>query len=457
MFMHFFVIINSFLYSSIIVVCSSNDATTTTTTRTIAITKPRRLVIKLIHRDSIHSPYYNPGATTLDRARWATESSLARFAYLKARIESGLNTTNDVRGVVIPIDTGVELLLNFSIGEPPVPQLAIMDTGSTLTWVQCLPCTKCFNQLHPIFDPSKSSTYVDIPCNSATCNHLKFHSQIQFRCDSFSRCGYRQQYVDNSTTAGNVAFEKLTFMTSDEGTTSFPSILFGCGHSNKILAGELSGVMGLGYDDISLPSRLSSKFSYCIGNIDDPYYNHNRLIIGDGAYIEGYSTPIAVRYGLYHLSVEGISVGEKRLDINVDLFGKDGVVIDSGTTDTLLTRIGFEPLKAEVQSLIGGLLTEEVDSKNPGYLCYRGVVDEDLKGFPVVTFHFAGGADLMLDIDNMFRKTDTNMFCMAMVESGLPNQMSILGIVAQQNYNIGYDLNNMKLYFQRIDCELLVD
>ncbi|XP_059636146.1 aspartic proteinase CDR1-like [Cornus florida] len=369
--------------------------------------QPRRLVTKLIHSDSIHSPYYNPGATTLDRARWAIESSLARIAYLKARIESGLNTTNDVRGGVIPIDIGIEFLLNFSIGEPPVPQLAIMDTGSILTWVQCLPCTICFNQLHPIFDPSKSSTYVDIPCKSPTCNHLKFHSQVEFRCDSFYRCGYSLQYMDKSTTAGNVAFEKLTFMTSDEGTVSVPSMVFGCGHNiNDFLASKITGVMGLAYHSTSSPFQLGSKFSYCISNINDPYYNHNRLIIGDGAYIEGYSTPIAVHDNLYHLTLEGISMGEKRLDINRDLFGKDRVVMDSGTTDTLLTRSGFEPLKAEVQSLICGLLTQEVDSKNPGYLSYRGVVDEELKGFPVVTFHLAGGADLVLDIDNMFRQTD---------------------------------------------------
>ncbi|XP_059629580.1 aspartic proteinase CDR1-like [Cornus florida] len=234
MFMHFFVIINSFLYSSIIV-SSSNDAATTKAT--IAITKPPRVVTKLIHRDSIHPPYYKPGATTSERARWATESSMARFTYLKARMESTLSTTNDVRGGVIPIDdTGIGFLVKFSIGELPVPQLAVMDTGSSLSWVQCLPCTKC-----------------------------------TFQFEEFqSRCTYRLVYLDNDTTEGNVAFEKLTFMTSDEGTTSVPSILFGCGHSNNFIAGKLSGVMGLGYHTTSLPSRLGSKFSYCTGNVNYP-------------------------------------------------------------------------------------------------------------------------------------------------------------------------------------------
>ncbi|TKY54652.1 putative aspartic protease [Spatholobus suberectus] len=32
---------------------------------------------------------------------------------------------------------------------------------------------------------------------------------------------------------------------------------------------------------------------------------------------------------------------------------------------------------------------------------------------------------------------------------------SSIGMLAQQNYNVGYDLNEVRLYFQRIDCELL--
>ncbi|KAM1721126.1 hypothetical protein ACFX12_022701 [Malus domestica] len=33
--------------------------------------------------------------------------------------------------------------------EPPVPQLLTIDTGSNLLCLQCLPCTKCFEQTSP--------------------------------------------------------------------------------------------------------------------------------------------------------------------------------------------------------------------------------------------------------------------------------------------------------------------
>ncbi|XP_059634616.1 aspartic proteinase CDR1-like [Cornus florida] len=430
----------------VIVVSSSSHA---------AITRPHRLVTKLIHRDSVLSPYYNPNATTLDLARWATESSVARSAYLRARTASSLYSTVDVRGGVIPIVTGIIFLVNFSIGEPPVSQLAAMDTGSILLWIQCLPCTKCFDQLGPIFDPSKSSTYDELSCASPYCD-------FPFRCDKSRSCRYGENYYDNTSTNGGLALEKLTFLTSDESTTSVQSIVFGCGHINENKIGKFSGVLGLGNHVVSLPSQLGSVFSYCIGNINDPYYTHNQLIIGNGARIEGYSTPMTIYRGLYYLTLEGISVGQKRLDIDPETFkrnplGRGGVIIDSGMTDTLLVRPGFEPLKAEVQAVIGGLLRRVVITMKPNLLCYRGVVSEDLKGFPVVTFHFAGGADLVLDIDNMFQQHGPNAFCMAVFVSDDEDRPSAIGIMAQQYYNIGYDLSGKKLYFQRIDCELLED
>ncbi|KAL7193930.1 hypothetical protein ACSBR2_025550 [Camellia fascicularis] len=83
----------------------------------------------------------------------------------------------------------------------------------------------------------------------------------------------------------------------------------------------------------------------------------------------------------------------------------------------------------EVRSLIGGLLPQYSKSDR---LCYMGEVSRDLKGFPMITFHFARGAS---EEDNL----------------------SIIGIRAQQYYNVAYDLDAMKLYFQRIDCQLVED
>ncbi|XP_059636144.1 aspartic proteinase CDR1-like [Cornus florida] len=425
-------------------------------------TPPHRLVTKLIHRDSVRSPYYNPNATTSDHARGAIESSMARYGYLKARKESYSFTTDDVRGDLLPEDHASALLVNLSIGEPPVPQLVAMDTGSTLLWVQCQPCRSCFNQYSPIFRPSKSSTYAYLPCESSYCDD----PNVGY-CGLGDDCVYGKVYGDGTTTEGQLGTEKLTFVTSDEGIISVPNVVFGCGHENKNSGiGKMSGVLGLGPYYVSLPYQFGSRlFSYCIGNIDDPHYNYHQLIIGEGAKIEGYSTPVTTYRGFYYVTLEGISLGEKRVNIDPTTFkrdslGKGGVIIDSGSTWTFLAKDGFEPLSREVQELIGGVLepVAPTDQDGRGHLCYKGILSRDLKGFPVVTFHFAGGADLGLDITSLFQQDGPDVFCMAVLGSDDEDRgTSVIGIRAQQYYNIAYDLNYMKLYFQRIDCELLED
>uniref|UniRef100_A0A2N9H3A3 Peptidase A1 domain-containing protein n=1 Tax=Fagus sylvatica TaxID=28930 RepID=A0A2N9H3A3_FAGSY len=356
-------------------------------TTTPTIIKPRRYVTKLIHHDSVHSPYYNPMATVSERARRAIDSSSARLAYLRAKAQGISLTTSigndDMRAGVIAA-TGVgEFLANISIGEPPIPQLLSMDTGSQLTWIQCQPCTKCFKQDVPIFNPSKSSTYMSVSnCTSPTC--LASPGQ---GCEALG-CTFYQKYADRTTVSGLLATEKMTFETSDEGIYSIPNIPFG------------------------------SKFSYCFGRIRDPQYIHNQLVLGDGAEIEGPSTPLEILDGLYYLTLEGISVDQENLDISPEVFKRSpynnfgGVIIDSGSSLTSLARDAFNSLNNEVQRLTNGLLEGVKSSDRPGP-CYKGVINRDLIGFPVVTFHFANGVDLVLDIESMFHEIATNQFCMA--------------------------------------------
>ncbi|GFZ09908.1 eukaryotic aspartyl protease family protein [Actinidia rufa] len=422
-------------------------------------TKPPRLVTKLIHSDSIFSPYRNPSVTISQHVRSDMKSSMSRYEYLKSRTKLHSSSMDDVRGGLIPEAGAPAFLVNFSIGQPPVPQLAVMDTGSSLLWVQCLPCIHCFHQLNPIFDPYKSSTYDNLTCESPYCVVDPYRDN----CDYGRNCSYSYGYVDGTTTSGDLGKEELTFTTSDEGTITIPDTVLGCGHENHVNYNILpiSGVLGLGDNrKLSLVSHLGSKFSYCIGNISDPRYEYNQLIIGDGAKIEGYSTPMEVFDGQYYLTLEGISVGEKRLEINQMTFKRDssgggGLIIDSGTTYIHLVRDGFDPLDTEVQNLIGGLLQRVDDRTNQEKLCFKGSVSRDLIGFPVVTFHFADGADLELDVEAMF-KQDGNIFCMGVVPTRFPDP-SMIGIRAQQYYNVAYDLIAKKVYFQRIDCELLED
>ncbi|KAI6682585.1 hypothetical protein NL676_036466 [Syzygium grande] len=296
--------------------------------------------------------------------------------------------------------------------------LCISTREATSFGFNACPCSACFKQSPPLFDPAKSSTYSNIRCRSIAC------VLSGDKCDPNNEyCIYERSYFDTTTTAGNLASDQATFETSDEGTVKVPIQVFGCGHVNKDTAeGQESGLLGLGVGDGNLPDlvkQFGSKFSYCIGNIHDPQYQYNHLILGDGAIMEGDSTTLETYRGLYYLDLQGVSVGEKKLQIDPLVFkrglmGQGGVFIDSGTTLTFLKEEGYVPLQNEVESLMAGKLNRV---SHPEFFCYAGSVERDLTGFPVVTLQFSGGAQLGLDTNSMFFQLTADVLCMAILAS----------------------------------------
>ena len=143
--------------------------------------------------------------------------------------------------------------MNLSIGTPMVPLVMIMDTGSGSIWTQCKPCTYCFEQATPIFNPKLSSSFSDVTCFSKLCKALR-----NSRCGN-GCCEYLNVYGDGSSSQGFLLRETLTF----EEQVSLPRIGFGCGVNNEVIGmNNVAGIVGLGRGTLSLVSQLGSrKFS----------------------------------------------------------------------------------------------------------------------------------------------------------------------------------------------------
>ncbi|XP_027903064.1 aspartic proteinase CDR1-like [Vigna unguiculata] len=415
--------------------------------------KPQRLVSRLIHPGSIHHPHYKPHATAQDRIQLDIQHSAARLAYIQARIEGSLASNNDYKASVSPSLTGRTILANISIGQPPIPQLVVIDTASDIFWIMCSPCTNCDNHLGPLFDPSKSSTFLP---------HCKVQCLFKgCKCDPVP---FYASYADSSMASGTYGRDTVVFETTDEGTSQIIDVLFGCGHYIGYSSDPgHNGILGLNSAAESLATKIGRKFSYCIGNLADPHYNYNQLILGEGADLEGFSTPFEVHNGFYYVTMEGISIGEKRLDIAPGTFeikenGSGGVIIDTGSTISYLVDDVHKLIYKEVRNLIGWSFRGAMIENSPWMLCYYGSISKDLAGFPVVTFHFAEGADLALDSGSFFSQISNDIFCMTIGPASnidIKSKPSVVGLLAQQSYNVGYDLVNKYVYFQRIDCELL--
>ncbi|KAK2981657.1 hypothetical protein RJ640_027112 [Escallonia rubra] len=383
-------------------------------------TSPYRLDIKLIHRDSNLSPLYNATATIADLANQSLERSLARLSYLKAA--TMVEAPERIRGAMFA-GTG-SFLVSMLIGEPNVHQFVWMDTGSSLLWVHCIPCTGC-NTNNPIFNPSLSSTYYPIPCDhdpycAAHCDHQR------------NWCTYSEYYADGASTSGNYAEEKLTFRIQNEGITTAPVILFGCGRVMNEPNREISGVMGLGSVKESLASQLGTKFSYCIGNIREQIYEHNRLIIGNGAALLGASTPLDMYNDLYYVTLESISIGGIPLTIAPRVFQRTthggGVIIDSGTEWTFLIRGAYVVVRNTVERIIGRALPRWIVPNHLTAVCYYGSVVRDLSTFPILRFHFRGGAVLEVPKENLFKSFGNDKFCLTVIlaNGNTPGDVNII-------------------------------
>ncbi|CAI0432858.1 unnamed protein product [Linum tenue] len=280
---------------------------------------------------------------------------------------------NSSRSISDPSDPDAQLtanngeyLVNISLGTPPFPIVAIADTGSDIIWTQCKPCTDCYKQVAPLFDPKSSSSYRTVSCSS------------------------------------NV---------------------IGCGHDNAgTFSPKGSGIVGLGGGPASLVSQLGSsiggKFSYCMV----PYaaakptstmnFGTNAVVSGNGVL----STPLISdpsQPTFYFLQLEAVSVGSKKIAFQGSSIGGSGnIIIDSGTTLTLVPTDFFSQLSDAVETQVSGG-TKTSDPEGFFSLCYDKVV------------------------------------CLAFYAN---DQLSIYGNVAQQNFLIGYDLPKQTLSFKPTDC-----
>ncbi|KAL8499531.1 hypothetical protein ACS0TY_022467 [Phlomoides rotata] len=206
------------------------------------------VTIDLIHRDSPLSPFHDPSQTRFQRLRNAIDCSFSR--------KSSLLSKSTSKPLTAPLsDGGGEYLIEYQIGTPPVRQLSVADTGSDLTWVQCEPCTSCYKQDYPPFNPVASKSYNPVACQTNQCLHAGT------TCGENNVCQYKQSYSQ-----GVLAAETLTLGSA----ATFPNFVFGCGINNSG-----SGIFGLGRGAISIINQTAASTD---GSLDKVY---NRRKSGD--------------------------------------------------------------------------------------------------------------------------------------------------------------------------------
>ncbi|KAK7343135.1 hypothetical protein VNO80_26098 [Phaseolus coccineus] len=369
----------------------------------------------MIHRDSSKSPFYNSTETQFQRISNALSRSIIRVNHFNKSFVSA-NTPH------APVTSALgEYLVSYAIGTPPLQVYGILDTGSEITWLQCQPCKRCFKQITPIFDPSKSKTYKTIGCTTNTCRSVQGTS-----CpSSTSTCKYSISYGDGTNSQGDLSFETLTLASTNGPPVKIPRFGIGCGQSNYVsFERGSSGIVGLGRAPVSLVNQLGpsigGKFSYCLVPVLSPPSISSKLNFGNAAVVSGrgtVSTPLYSRNRevFYYLNLEAISVGRNRIELE----------------SAVAKAVKLQPTKDPNQVLS---------------LCYKATSDK--LDVPVITAHFTG-ADVLLYGLNTFTKVADGVVCLAF----LPSQSTpTFGNLAQQNILVGYDLQKNTVSFKLVDC-----
>ncbi|KAF9682838.1 hypothetical protein SADUNF_Sadunf05G0149800 [Salix dunnii] len=364
-----------------------------------------------------------------------------------------------------------EYFMDVFIGTPPKHYSLILDTGSDLNWIQCVPCHDCFEQKGPYYDPKESSSFRNIGCHDPRC-HLVSSPDPPQPCKAENQtCPYFYWYGDSSNTTGDFALETFTVnLTSPTGKSEFKkveNVMFGCGHWNRGLFHGASGLLGLGRGPLSFASQLQSlyghSFSYCLVDRNSDTNVSSKLIFGEDkdllnhpelnftTLVGGKENPADT---FYYVQIKSIMVGGELLNIpeatwNLTSDGVGGTIVDSGTTLSYFAEPAYQIIKdAFVKKVKGYPVVKDFPILDP---CYNvsGVEKIELPDFGIL---FADGAVWNFPVENYFIRLDPEeVVCLAIL--GTPRSaLSIIGNYQQQNFHVLYDTKKSRLGYAPMKC-----
>ncbi|KAL6620802.1 hypothetical protein ACP70R_035941 [Stipagrostis hirtigluma subsp. patula] len=336
-------------------------------------------------------------------------------------------------------------LMPIKLGTPSVMNLVAIDTGSTLSWVQCRPCSiKCHNQsvkAGPIFDPSKSKTFRRVRCSSLDCLEIKHALRLQLaNCmEKEDSCLYSMTYGDGwAYTVGKVGRDKLIV-----------------GNSKVLILDLLSSFSFFE----QMTKLLSYKaFSYCL-----PPDETKKGYIALGDYnrdsVDGYTDlfPSSNR-PTYSLMMDTfIANGQSLITTSSEM------IVDSGSESTFLSSATFSRL-AEVmtQAMVSLDYYRTYDRGDTGPICFQSRADLlNWRGFytvfsnwsslPSVEIGFIGTATLTLPPKNVFYNDPEKGLCMNFAQGDFL-KAQILGNRVMRSFGTIFDIQGKRFGFQYAAC-----
>ncbi|XP_057959066.1 aspartyl protease family protein At5g10770-like [Malania oleifera] len=344
----------------------------------------------------------------------------------------------------------VEYVVTVALGTPEKKVTFVMDTGSDFSWIQCLPCQwSCYEQMEPIFNPSKSSSYTNISCNSSLCK-----LSDDFGCyQETSTCSYSISYGDGSRTVGFVSEDKLTLTNSNV----ISKFLFGCGQNNTGILLGTAGILGLGLSKTSVMSQITPKyekaFSYCLPS-SLCFTGH--LTLGNDSLIGRNTssiqfTPLFYSNDLpyYFADLIAMSVGGKKLPVDESVFTRPGTIIDSGTVLSRIPPTAYVALQSAFQYQMAKYpRTCQIEGLDP---CYD-LSNNTYVMIPKISLFFRGNVELDIDASGTLLGFNESCICLAFMGNRDPTYVSIILNFQLKTYDVIHDIEGKKVGFGKGGC-----
>lgn len=366
----------------------------------------------------------------------------------------------DGKSVSAPLNPGESLSVanyytKIGLGTPPTYHLVVVDTGSSLSWIQCEPCTVyCHPQVGSHFNPSASHSYQRLSCGTYQCSSLKDATLNSPMCTTSNTCIYTATYGDQSFSVGYLSKDSLSF-----GTESLPGFVFGCGQDNEGLFGKSAGLVGLAKNSLSMLSQLSTKygkaFSYCL-----PTATLFGKAGGGGFLSIGITSNSAYKFTpmlsdsrdptLYFLKLSAISVSGKPLSVAASDYSVP-TIIDSGTTISRLATPVYTALREVLVKIISSKykIAEAFSILDS---CFVGSSDEISAIVPSVQLIFQGGAVLNLEPQNVVIEVEKGTTCLSFAANSNLRDIAIIGNQQQQTFEVVYDIASKRIGFAAGGC-----
>ena len=230
--------------------------------------------------------------------------------------DTSIHVDKDTHPVPVSNFLNAQYFSEIAIGTPPQTFKVVLDTGSSNLWVPSEQCGSIACYLHTKYDSSASSTY------------KKNGSDFEIRYGSGSLSGFISQ---DTMQIGDLKIKKQDFAEA----TSEPGLAFAFG--------RFDGIMGLGYDTISVNKIVPPFYSMIDqGLLDEPVFS---FYLGDTAngegdeseamfgginkdHYTGNMTKLPLRRKAYwEVDLDAISFGDATAELD-----NTGVIIDTGTS-----------------------------------------------------------------------------------------------------------------------------